>query len=277
MKQETKVGAVIIVGTLILAISIMVLSGVRVLEKGYTIDILFNDIQGLLKQAKVQVAGVNVGYVKNITLENGKANVTVWLDKDVKIYSDTDAYIFSTGIIGVKFIQLTPGTKTEELLKDGDKIVGIDPISIDKMFEQTETAINSLLDSLLGLTVEGGIKSTINNLNKFTADLKAISKEIKDAVPKGRLQSISKKLDTTLSSLEKVSKSIEKGEGAFGKLVNDKKVEKDLESTIQSLRVFSKMMEEAPSKWIVDEKKARKVKKDLMKELERERAKEQKK
>lgn len=266
MKQETKVGVVIILGTLILAVSIMILSGIRIFEKGYTIDIVFNDIQGLLKQAKVQVAGVNVGYVKAITLENGKAKVTVWLDKDVKIYKDTSVYIFSSGIIGVKFIQLTSGTKTEELLKDGDKIVGIDPISIDKMFDKTQAAVNSLLDSLKGLTSSSNIKSTIENLNQFSKDLTVVSGELKKTVRDGRFDRISKNLDATLISLEKISKSIADGEGALGKLVTDKQVERDLKEAIKSLRVFSKMVEDAPSKWIVDRKEAEKVKKEIEKE-----------
>ncbi|HAX61616.1 MAG TPA: hypothetical protein DCX95_03520 [Elusimicrobia bacterium] len=266
MKQETKVGIVIILGTLILATAIMILSGVRIFEKGYEINILFNDVQGLLKQAKVQVAGVNIGYVKDITLVDGKAKVTVWLDRDVKIYKDAGVYIFSSGIIGVKFIQLTSGNAASELLKDGDTITGVDPISIDKMFDKTQAAINSLLDSLKGLTGDTNIKSTIENLNKFSEDLTVASKEIKKATADGRLANISRKLDFTLTSLEKISKSIESGNGALGKLVTDKKLENDLRETVRSLRVFSKVMEDAPSKWIVDDKKAKEVKKKLEKE-----------
>ncbi|MFA5779893.1 MAG: MlaD family protein [Elusimicrobiota bacterium] len=270
MKQETKVGIVIILGTLVLATSIMILSGVRIFEKGYEINILFNDIQGLLKQAKVQVAGVNIGYVKDITLEEGKAKVTVWLDRDVKIYKDAGVYIFSSGIIGVKFIQLTSGSAASELLKDGDTITGVDPISIDKMFDKTQVAINSLLDSLKSLTGDTNIKSTINNLNKFSEDLTVISAELKKSVSAGRLTNISRKLDATLTSLEKISKSIETGDGVLGKLVTDKKLESDLRETIKSFRVFSKMVEDAPSKWIVDDKKAKDVKKELEKSEKKE-------
>ncbi|MEW6557085.1 MAG: MlaD family protein [Elusimicrobiota bacterium] len=266
MKQETKVGIAIIFGMLVIAISIMVLSGVRIFEKGYEINILFNDIQGLLKQAKVQVAGVNIGYVKEITLENEKAKVTVWIDKDVNIHEDTQAYIFSTGIIGVKFVQLTSGTTLFKLLKDDDTIIGVDPVSIDKMFDKIQAAVGSLLDSLKGVTSDVNIKSTINNLNRFSSELLLVSKELKKATANGRLATISKKLDTTLTSLEKISKSIESGEGLLGKIVTDKKLETDLKETIKSMRVFSKMMEDAPSKWIVDEKKAKEVKKELEKE-----------
>ena len=270
MKQETRVGIVIILGILLFATSIMVLSGTRFFEKGYEINILFNDIQGLLRQAKVQVAGVNVGYVKKISLESGKAKVKVWLNEDVKIYKDANAYIFSSGIIGVKFIQITPGTETEEILKNKEVIIGVDPVSIDKMFDKTQAAVNSLLDSMKSLTSDSSIRSTINNLDKFSADLTVISKELKRTVADGRFNSISKKLDSTLSSLEKISKSIENGEGTLGQLVTDKKLGKDLGETIRNMRIFSKMVEEAPSKWIVDDKKAKGVKKDLEKELEKE-------
>ncbi|MDD5686320.1 MAG: MlaD family protein [Elusimicrobia bacterium] len=270
MKQETKVGMVIIVGLLVFAIAIMILSGVRVFERGYKINILFNDIQGLLKQAKVQVAGVNVGYVKDIILEGDRARVNVWLNSDVKIHKDSAAYIFSSGIIGVKFIQLTSGTTFYELLKDEDVITGVDPISIDKMFEKTQTAVNSLLDSLKGLTGDTSIKMTIDNLNKFSSDLTVISREVRKSVSDGRFDRISKKLDNTLTSLESLSKSAENGDGLLGKLFSDKKLEKDFRETISSMRVFSKVMEDAPSSWIVDDKKAKEIKKNLEKETKKE-------
>ena len=284
MKQETKVGIVIILGTLAIAAAIMILSGIRIFERGYQVNVYFNDIQGLLKQAKVQVAGVNVGYVKDITLENGKAKVTVWLDSDVKIHKDASVYIFTTGIIGVKFIQITVGTEIMDLLKNGDSIVGIDPISIDKMFDKTQAAINSLLDSLQGLTSGNDIKATLENLNRFSKDLTSISAEIKKIVANGtvisteiknaiannKLTNISKKLDSTLTSLQNISSSIENGNGALGKLVMDKKVESDLKDTIKNLRVFSKMMEDAPSKWIVDDKKSKEVKSQLQREMDKE-------
>ena len=258
----------------------LILSGIRILEKGYEINIVFNDIQGLLKQAKVQVAGVNVGYVKDITLDDGRARVTVWLDKDVKIYKDTGAFIFSSGIIGVKFIQLSPGTRTTGLLKNGDTIVGVDPISIDKMFDKTQMAVNSLLDSIRGITTDSSIKTIIANLDKFSADLKnsskdfkqittnlkGVSSDIKKISSDGRIEQIMKKTDSAISSLEKISKKVESGTGVVGGLVSDKKLEKDLKDTINSLRVFSKLMEEAPSRWIVDEKKAKEIRKEIRKQ-----------
>ena len=280
MKNETKVGIVIVLGLIAFATSIFILSGVRVFEKGYQVNILFNDIQGLLKQAKVQVAGVNVGYVKDITLDGQKAKVTIWLERSVKIHSGTNAYIFSSGIIGVKFIQLTPGDETLGLLKDNDTITGIDPISIDKMFEKTQVAVNSLLDSLKGITTDSSIKAIIENLNKFsmdlnrisadvkviTGDMKAVSKSVRGYTTDGRTDNIIKRLDSSITSLEKISKSIENGDGTLGKLVNDKKMAADMKDAINNLKVFSRVMADAPSSWIVNDKKAKDVKKQIEKE-----------
>ena len=75
-----------------------------------------------------------------------------------------------------------------------------------------------------------------------------------------------KKTDSAISSLEKISKKVESGTGVVGGLVSDKKLEKDLKDTINSLRVFSKLMEEAPSRWIVDEKKAKAIRKEIRKQ-----------
>ena len=278
MKNETKVGMVIILGMLCAAAAIIALSGVRIFEKGYEVSILFNDVQGLIKQAKVQVAGVNVGYVKDITLQGEKARVTVWLADNVRINKDTNAFIFSSGIIGVKFIQLTPGTDKSGLLKNGDVLVGVDPISIDKMFEKTQLAVNSLIDSVKGITSDSSIKSIINNLDQFSVDLNVISKDMKKFVSTdlkaisgdirritadGRLDNIIKRTESTITSLEKVSRTLESGDGALNKLITDKKLAADLKDTVASLKVFAKLMEDAPSGWIVDNKKAKDVKKEL--------------
>jgi len=280
MKNETKVGIAIILGAVVFATSVFILSGIRILEKGYQINILFGDIQGLLKQAKVQVAGVNVGYVKDITLVGEKAKVTIWVERNVNIHKGTNAFIFSSGIIGVKFIQLTPGDVTQALLKDNDTITGIDPVSIDKMFEKTQSAVNSLIDSLKSITSDSSIKAIIDNLNKFsqdlngitgdfkviTRDMKDISKSVKKYTTDGRMDNIVKRLDLTITSMEKISKSIDNGDGALGKLVGDKKMGTDLKDAISSLKVFARMMQNAPSGWIVNDKKAKDVKKQIEKE-----------
>jgi hypothetical protein len=96
--------------------------------------------------------------------------------------------------------------------------------------------------------------------------MKEVSRNVKKYTGDGRVDDMMKRLDSSIVSLEKVSKSIETGDGTLGKLINDKKMANDLKDAISSLKVFAKVMENAPSNWIVNDKKAKEVKKELEKE-----------
>jgi phospholipid/cholesterol/gamma-HCH transport system substrate-binding protein len=88
-------------------------------SKNYTIIAQFDNITGVKKGASVQVAGVVVGQVAKIWLdEDGVANIALQLSKDVALSVDSMASVKSQGLIGDKFIALSLGGD-DELFKDG--------------------------------------------------------------------------------------------------------------------------------------------------------------
>ena len=88
----------------------------------YTVVAQFDNIAGVKKGASVQVAGVAVGQASKIWLdEDGYANVALVVDKALQLPVDSTASVKSQGLIGDKFIALSPGGE-EELFKDGDMI-----------------------------------------------------------------------------------------------------------------------------------------------------------
>lgn len=87
--------------------------------KNYTITAQFDNIAGVKKGASVQVAGVVVGQVSKIWLdEDGVANIALQLNKDVELAIDSMASVKSQGLIGDKFIALSLGGD-DELFKEG--------------------------------------------------------------------------------------------------------------------------------------------------------------
>ncbi|MCK4533790.1 MCE family protein, partial [bacterium] len=127
LSQETKVGLFVLAGGIILAVVVVFLGDIP-LQKGYTINVLFDDIAGLPEKAPVKISGVEVGKVLKIKLVKNKACVEVWINSKIKIYSDTKARIISTGVIGTKYMEMTMGSVDELMLKDGDTVKGINPI-----------------------------------------------------------------------------------------------------------------------------------------------------
>jgi len=82
----------------------------------------FDEIGGLSKQAAVQVAGVKVGEVVDISLdEDYRAQVELEVDSAFDYPIDTGASIVTAGILGNKLISLQIGGDVE-MLQDGDTI-----------------------------------------------------------------------------------------------------------------------------------------------------------
>lgn len=90
-------------------------------KRGYTILAEFEKAGGIKAGAVVEIAGVEVGSIKNIRLTNNAALIELTLDDNVKIHDDAIASIKTKGLIGEKFIQITPGG-SEKILPTGGKI-----------------------------------------------------------------------------------------------------------------------------------------------------------
>jgi phospholipid/cholesterol/gamma-HCH transport system substrate-binding protein len=89
----------------------------------YPVTARFTSISGLKEGTTIELAGVVVGKVGKIELDAGEYEAVVHLniDKTVELTDDSIASIRTSGIIGDKFIKLTPGG-SEIFLEAGDEI-----------------------------------------------------------------------------------------------------------------------------------------------------------
>jgi phospholipid/cholesterol/gamma-HCH transport system substrate-binding protein len=67
------------------------------------------------------IAGVNVGRVKSIVLDDYQARITLNLSENVKIQEDAIVSIKTKGLIGEKFVEITPGG-SGKIIKPGGRI-----------------------------------------------------------------------------------------------------------------------------------------------------------
>ena len=101
-------------------------SGLTSLSTGssYEITADFNNVGGLKIRAPVRISGVSVGQVRSITLDPStfQAKVVISINsEDNKIPVDTSASIFTEGLLGANYINLTPGYE-DKYLKEGSEI-----------------------------------------------------------------------------------------------------------------------------------------------------------
>jgi phospholipid/cholesterol/gamma-HCH transport system substrate-binding protein len=121
-RLELVVGVFVLVGIVCLGYLSIKLGKLEVIGGDlYEVDAQFNTASGLKPGATVEIAGVEVGRVKSIVLKDDRAMVKLGIDKGTKLYTDTIASIKTRGIIGEKFLALSPGGGGDAL-KAGDMI-----------------------------------------------------------------------------------------------------------------------------------------------------------
>lgn len=81
--------------------------------KGYEVYAIFSNTGGIKTGSAVVLAGVEVGRVKSISLENYQAKITLTLQPEVKIQEDAVATIKTKGLVGEKYIEIIPGGSNE--------------------------------------------------------------------------------------------------------------------------------------------------------------------
>jgi phospholipid/cholesterol/gamma-HCH transport system substrate-binding protein len=119
---ELAVGLFILVGIVCLGYLTIRLGKMEVIgSKGYDVYAIFSNSGGLKSGSGILIAGVDVGRVKSITLDNYQARVVMNFPSSVKIQEDAIASIKTKGLIGEKYIEITPGG-SEKIIPPGGKI-----------------------------------------------------------------------------------------------------------------------------------------------------------
>ncbi len=118
---ELTVGLFLIAGIICLGYLSIKLGRMELLgTEGYEVYGLFSNTGGLKGGSSVTIAGVTVGRVKDITLDNYQAKVVLSLPSKIKVQEDSIVAIKTRGLIGEKFVEITPGS-SDVVLKEGSR------------------------------------------------------------------------------------------------------------------------------------------------------------
>jgi phospholipid/cholesterol/gamma-HCH transport system substrate-binding protein len=143
-KLEFIVGVFVLVGIICLGYLSIKLGKLELIGGNvYEVVAQFNTASGLKAGSSVEIAGVEVGRVRAITLNEDRAAVILAVDDKVKLYTDTIASIKTRGIIGEKFLALSPGG-------------GGDPLKPGDTIRDTESGLD--LEELVSQYVHGNVK-----------------------------------------------------------------------------------------------------------------------
>jgi phospholipid/cholesterol/gamma-HCH transport system substrate-binding protein len=134
---ETVLGAVALVVAgmfLVFAYSIADLKAVT----GYEIKATFLKVGGLERGSDVRISGIDVGTVTGQALnpQTFQAQVTMSIEPGVTLPTDTEASIVSDGLLGGKYVNLVPGSASEQIAAGGVIAKTRDYISLEGLVGQ---------------------------------------------------------------------------------------------------------------------------------------------
>ena len=190
MKTEAKVGAFFIGTIAVLGILIFRMEKFELGGRGGVrrLATLFPQVAGLNPQSHVRVAGVKVGRVEVIELENGKAKVILSLPPDLTLYGDAQASLSSIGILGEKYIELDPGHPDKGPFR-GPDLPSKTGVTLDNLME-TLAGIGSdvkgvtyaLNQSIGGEAGRQKLDEIVDNIRQLTAEFRAMAQENRPAL-----------------------------------------------------------------------------------------------
>jgi len=249
---EFKVGVFVLLGILALFVLIFRLQE-NAHIKGFELKVEFDYVAGLEIGSPVRVSGVRVGEVKDIEILYGKEPkvlVTLRLKPDIKLGKHTRVTIQTLGIIGERYIEISPSYE-KDLLCSGEVIKGIEPFPAEKFVSVGEDVLRNLNKVLIDIQSIVGKKDIQKNVNEIIANLNTATSNL------GTFLEKINKISSTLSALEDTNKVIKET------IISTKP---KLDSTLIEIKTFFENLQNKGliSKILKEEKLFDDIKKELI-------------
>lgn len=271
--KEFKVGLFVALGLALIAyMSLHVNNDPSKLGRSTTYFVVLDNASGLVRNSNIKMAGIPVGIIDTITLENGKARVEMSLQGGLHVTRSASVEMLANGILGDKYLELQPGNPEDERIPEGGEITKVvDKGSFDAVLNQVGKIakdMSEVSEAFKKATTGAGdedspIGRIILNVEDVTADLKTLISEKKGSLGNivDRFDSISVsidefinddsadgfkhnwkkmskslgKVDKILDNVEDITGKVNDGKGTLGKLVNDETTVDEINQAVKSV------------------------------------------
>jgi phospholipid/cholesterol/gamma-HCH transport system substrate-binding protein len=239
MRRELKIG-IFLAGTfLILGMFIFIVGDMSTWFRkgGYELVAYFQSVTGLEKQDAVRLAGVRIGYVKDIRLAKSQAEVVMAISGKYQVPKGSKAALASLGLIGEKYVEITPGDQAA-YFEPGSALESTQAISFDQIgalalsIGEDIKGVSKSLTELTGQENQAEVRETLRHLNSFTEDLKSFMAENRNDLHAG-IEGVSRATRDLDQRIAKVSKNLDEAIDAVKGMAQENKG--PLKSDIQKI------------------------------------------
>jgi len=193
IKTETKVGLFVIIAIAIFIFMTLGIGAFRFGGRGHLpYKVSFSDVSGLSRKADVKIAGVKVGWVEDVELsDTGRALANIMVNQKYALYDNAYAVVRQEGLIGAKYLEVSPGDPMLPKLASGDKLArpGREAVSIDELLFKfkniagnVEEFTSSLKNALGGADRSDQIRSTIEHISNASVNIDKLSATLEHVI-----------------------------------------------------------------------------------------------
>ena len=179
MKTEIKVGVLAVAVVALLFVFALMMGVLSPFSSSHEPHVVYNYAGGIDTGSPVRVMEITVGKVRSIDFDPGyrtpegeevKLRLAVSVSKKAwaSVRKDSRFYINMAGVIGEKFLEISPGSVDAEPLQDGAVVRGDDPPRIDQLISQSYGLAGKIID--LVEKNEGSVSNVIQQLDRLTTN-----------------------------------------------------------------------------------------------------------
>ena len=184
-KSELQVGIFVFIGLVVLALFILLIGDLKTWTSRYCLNFTFNFANGVKIGAPVRYAGVDVGEVSDIKFifipqdQKTKVQIIGWVKKDIAIPADSKVWVNTLGLLGEKYIEIMPGNDYAHCLKQGQTLVGTDPIPMQEVGQMAKNIVDDLDATILKIKNGEGTVGKLISDDEIYNELEALVTDIR--------------------------------------------------------------------------------------------------
>jgi len=234
---EMKVGVFVSVGVGLIMLAVIILGGNDSLfNKTNKYHVFLPAVDGLISGARVAVAGITVGIVKEFKMDTSRNLIDVTLQVESQhanlIRKNTQAEVATMGVLGDKFISLTVGAVDQPEIAPNQEIEARPSKDISQFLGKSDQLLVTLNSIAGGIDRMLKTFETGNKTETFFAGLTNSAKNLSLATDKLNQQLDGHHLRGVLSNLHSILEKIDRGNGTLGALINDPALYDDAKSLL---------------------------------------------
>ncbi len=202
MSSQIKIAILFLLAGLSIVVFVIFLGKFEILGNYQRMIVAYNFVGGLEEGSHVRLMGVKVGKVEKVefkpnykTAQGEEVKLHIHIKVEEKAWAvirqDSDYFINMAGIIGEKYLEISPGHSDSPKIKPGDIVRGTDPPRVDQLISQGYALagkILSVVEDNEGSVTDtiGSISDLVKSLNKVLATIDKITtnREYRDLVQK---------------------------------------------------------------------------------------------